>query len=88
MTDITERLLWATGEIDRLRAENETQADEIERLRAALREIAEYTPQFDYAGSRNGKMDTTLPGSPHDCGRQKEANLLSNIARAALRGQG
>jgi hypothetical protein len=63
--------VWKLAASDRQR--------EIERLRKALRTIAEYRPLFTYVGRR-----PDIPGSPYDRGRAHEAKHLSDIASAEL----
>lgn len=61
-------------------------ADRIASLEAALEQIAEYLPRFDYVGSDEFGIRMDRPGSPYDRGREQEAKHLSGIARAALKG--
>lgn len=49
-----------------------------------LERIANYEPMFDYAGSDEHGFRVDIPGSPHDRGREREANYLTGMARRLL----
>lgn len=60
---------------------------EAERLREALRKIAEYLPSFDYVGRDDYGIRLDFPGSPYDRGKADASKHLSEIACAALQKQ-
>ena len=57
---------------------------EVERLREALRKIADGRPFFAYVKAGPNGIDFDAPGSPFDRGKAEGYEELQVIARAAL----
>jgi hypothetical protein len=57
---------------------------EVARLRETLMKIAEFKPSFDYCGCDEFGLNSDIPGSPYDRGKEEASKHLASIARAAL----